>query len=88
MGGITKKIWKGIIFIDPQITIAQNGYRDHVMRIVSIQHKNSQLRIKKYLDKFCIKRQTALLFSFYSIVMTKSTLIQCLYRHIRHIHLT
>ena len=64
MGGITKKIWKSIIFIDPQIKSAQSGNRDEVMRIVSIQHKSSQLRIKKYLDKFYTKRHTSLLFSF------------------------
>ena len=45
VGVTTMKIWKGTVFLNPQIKSAYSGYRDQVIRIFSIQHKFFQLRI-------------------------------------------
>ena len=45
VGVTTMKIWKGTVFLNPQIKSAYSGYRDQAIRILSIQHEIFQLRI-------------------------------------------
>ena len=45
VGVTTMKIWKGTVFLNPQIKSAYSGLRDQVIRIFSIKHKFFLLRI-------------------------------------------